>query len=161
MSSATASYKDSLTIMKSLVSMLLWFISICLFLVFSSAAVGDTKSSKNDEVRNKIEDVKQQVNLMFEKAKQSADARKKTGTIEMVKEIAKASSESAEVKKHMNSQDTMDASLRRNASIRIQEIDVRGPSDGAQVSSSSRASTSSQRMQRTLDAHAIPLAQQR
>ena len=145
---------------------MLWFFSICIFLVISSAAVEDTKSSRNDEVRNRIENVKQQVNLMFEKAKQRADVRKKTATIEMVKDVAKAASESAQIKKHMNSQDnTVETSLRRNASITIQEMDQRlisvmGTSDNVQASSS-RASTSSQRMQRTLDAHAIPLAQQR
>ena len=151
--------------MNSFVTML-WFLSLCIFLVISSAAVDDTKSSRNDEVRNKINDVKQQVNLMFEKAKQRADERKKTATTETVKNIATAARDSAELKKQMNSQITNDASSNRNATstrmkeVKQQLIGVMGPTDSSQ-DSSSRTSISTQRVKRTLDAHDIPLAQQR
>ena len=151
--------------MNSFVTML-WFLSLCIFLVISSAAVDETKSSRNDEVRNKINDVKQQVNLMFEKAKQRADERKKTATTATVKNIATAARDSAELKKQMNSQITNDASSNRNATstrmkeVKQQLIGVMGPTDSSQ-DSSSRTSISTQRVKRTLDAHDIPLAQQR
>lgn len=103
---------------------------------------------------------------MFEKTKQRADERKRVATTEIVKNVANAAKNSAELKKHVNNQITNDASLNRNAtSTRINEvkqqlIGVMGPTDSAQVSSS-RISTSKQRVKRTLEAHDIQLAQQR